>query len=415
MGREVLLVRDDENRLLLVELRRFAEDGTKFVRFAHGYVELADGARWRLLRRTSTIAGMTREITSGELVDEGTELIMVPGDFDDLENEPAALAHAEAARRRIEEGGDLLTCLVCGRQISEHLSYAIEIDDDSHPYEVGAVHRGCLRPTHRVLGRLGNDVFNANPLLFDFDFKTWVNSLRSGQGLFNSVRESGRTGVITIQWNPDNASFTTGAYGVAYETDDGTTHYVRARGKVQRMSRSLAERAAEEMNQAIDQGRAAGDPWCSNSHGFAPYSVMVTSQNPNPPRVTMASARELTRATVSAHNAVENYYAPLFYLTDRESGQTFALADAVLLLSDPLRLGELLGNWKHAEIVFPPYSTVIIADDRDFDLFMREIRQESMIALVDPVFDTKGNLVGGFRIVSIHETVARAVEAVRTS
>jgi hypothetical protein len=85
-------------------------------------------------------------------------------------------------------------------------------------------------------------------------------------------------------------------------------------------------------------------------------------------------------------------------MTDRETGQIFNIGNEVILLSNPLQVGSLIENWKNAGLTFPPYSTTIPAEDRDFDLFMRELQHDSMIATVDPVLDAAGRPIGGFLI-----------------
>ena len=109
---------------------------------------------------------------------------------------------------------------------------------------------------------------------------------------------------------------------------------------------------------------------------------------------------------MSAHSRVENYYAPLFYLTDAETAQILAIGDAVVLLTDPLRLGAIMENWKQAGISLSVYTTVILANDRDFDLFMRESQRNSMVVAIDPVFDVNGNPIGGFIVRDIDEIIA---------
>lgn len=409
MGKEVLLVRDDElDKTMLVELRRFDESGNKRTRFVDGHVELPNGIRWRVLRRTATYQGMEREI-EGDLLSEHEEVIMMPGRFNDPEADPVVQAHADAYRRTVQENTDFLTCLVCGRQVSEHFAYTVEIDEEAHPYEAGVVHRDCVRPTHRILGVIGSDGLADHPLLTDFDFRTWIKQLKSGQGLFNSVRESGRvSGVTPIAWNPDNAARETGGYGVAYELDDGSTRYVLVRGRVHRASQAQAEQEAAELNAGIERARDAGDPFCADDHGFGTYSRLVSAESPNPPKVVSASAREITRATVTAHSTVENFYAPLFYLADRESGSIYAIGDAIILLTDPLRLEDFLENWRHAGIDFDPPATVILSEDRDFDLFMREAEGDSMIVVIDPLFDADAKPIAGFRVVNMKTLVAQA-------
>ncbi len=265
---------------------------------------------------------MKREIEDRGLVQEGDNFIFLATSLEGLDEEPVAKAYAAAHDQRMRELRNPLVCIACGRPISENNSYEVEIDEVDHPHEVGMVHRDCLMPTYRVIGVMQSDLFAKNPNLIDFDFQTWVRSLKSGQGIFNWARESGKTGVFPIAWNPDNAKAATGPFGVAYELDDGTTHYVITRGKVHRMMRWQAEQAAEEMNRSIELARNSGNPYCVDSdETFAPYSTLVSAENPNPPKVIVAYARALTQATVEAHNRVDNYYAPLFYMTDRKQAK----------------------------------------------------------------------------------------------
>jgi hypothetical protein len=334
---------------------------------------------------------------------------MMPANLEGIEDDPIVQAHAQAYRRATEENSDFLTCLVCGRQVSENLAYAIEIDEEAHPYEAGIVHRACLRSTHRIVGVTGNELLADHPLLSDFDFRTWIRSLKTGQGLFNSARGGGKvSGVTTIAWNPDNSSPETGGYGVAYELDDGTVRYVLVRGQVHRTSRARAEQEANEMNAAIEHAKEAGDPWCADERAFGTYSQLVSGENPNPSKVVVASAREITRATVVAHSTVENFYAPLFYLADRETGQIYAIGDAAVLLTDPLRLGAFLENWRQAGIVFDAPATVILTEDRDFDLFIREAEEDSMIVVIDPLLDVQARPIAGYKVVNIKTMVAQA-------
>ena len=231
--------------------------------------------------------------------------------------------------------------------------------------------------------------------------------MKSGQGIFNSWRESGRKGLMPIAWNPARVPGGFGGYGVAFNLDDGTTRYVMTRGKVHRMSEWRAEQGAEEMNRGIEHARERGDPYCYDSRGFfGPYSTLVSPEDPNPLRVVGAFPSPLTQATVFAHNRVENYYAPLFYFVDAVTGQILTIDDAVVLLSDPLRLREIMENWKHVGITFPTYTTVILTDDRDFDLFMRNVQRDSMIAIIDPVFDSNSKPVGGFIVMNIQDMQA---------
>lgn len=65
---------------------------------------------------------------------------------------------------------------------------------------------------------------------------------------------------------------------------------------------------------------------------------------------------------------------------------------------------ELDDGWNR----FPPYSTVILPTDRDFDLCEHEAQSDSMFVVVDPIFDASANPIGGFLVSDINEMLARA-------
>jgi hypothetical protein len=112
---------------------------------------------------------------------------------------------------------------------------------------------------------------------------------------------------------------------------------------------------------------------------------------------------------VLAHTTVDNnYYAPLFHLVDEESGRPMAIDDAAILLTNPLRFTQVMANWRRARLVVQKHATAVLAEDRDFDLFMYEVLQASMTVLIDPAFDCNPNLIGGVKVVDIREIQAQA-------
>jgi hypothetical protein len=407
-GREVLLVEDDEGRIILTDVKRFDDDGRRRARFADGYVEMGTDIRWKVIRRTSTYSGMERAIEVENLIPAGSEVFAAPSNYEeDLGASAPAVAHAQLCEQMARDNTSLLECLQCGRPISEESAYIIEVDEERAPHQVGLVHRACHRPTHRVVGTISNELFAANRALSDFDYAVWIRQLQSGQGLFNSMASALRQRVTRVAWNPDNAQPPTGNWGIAYELDDGRIRYVRARGRVVQIPRSKAIEMATGLRSTIAEAMSKGDPFCANEEAFAPYSVLASSTgHPNPPKVLTAEARELTRSTVLAHNTVENYYAPLFYLVSRASGDMVTLGDAAVLLTDPLRLGDMVANWASGGFPLDAYLTVILETDSDFDTFVLRAHDKSLQVVVDPVLDMRGSPVAGVMIQSIRDVVS---------
>lgn len=404
MGREVLLAQQDDGTTCVAELRRFNEDGSRRLRFGAGHVELPNGATWKVVRRTATTTGMLREFGAGLLDGIDGEVVVFESSLGDVENDPMPTLHAAAYRESIDSIQNGLTCLVCGRSISQNQAYSIEVDDGDHPYQVGLVHRGCLLPMHRVLGIVRHDDFASSPSLIDFDYRSWIQCLRGGQGAWNSTHQGGFGRPLKVGWNPENAMGTTGGWAVAYGLSDGESRYMMTRGRVHRGNRVQAEGMAEQLNESIATGHASGDPWVVGVRGYGQRSVVVSADDPNPPKVLSFRAIEVTEATVSATNANKNYYAPVFSLADLHTGQPFEIGGASVLLTNPLRFEEHKENWCAAGIVPPTeVSTTILASDRDFDFYLARAQQASRAVLVDPVLKSDGELIGGFFVTSLSD------------
>jgi hypothetical protein len=401
MGREVVLAQTPSGQAILAEFRRFDDDGSRRVHFAGGKAVLNESSIWQVLRRTATYAGMTRELEDGLREEVDGPVVIIPANFGDLEQEHVVQAHASAYRAAIESCAEILTCLVCGRQVSEDRSYSVEIDDDDHPYAPGIVHRGCLRPMHRVLGLVRG--FDGLTSLVDFDVARWLRALSTGQGLWNSIRNQRLSGLVTVGWEPENAEPLFGGWAIALELEDRTTRYMHTRGKVHRANHLEAVRIADEMEVKLARAREAGDPFVYGSDSFGLRSRTLSAAEPDPLPVVSAHAVEVTAATVAAYSNVENYYAPLFSLKEFESGDPVRVAGADVLLDDPLGVEDLVANWRRAGVEIPTrFASSILQSDRDFDFHVSRAHAQGRNVIVNPVLGTDGGLVSAFLIEDLH-------------
>ena len=402
MGREVVLVEDEDGRTaMLFELGRFDSDGARRVRYANGFVEISSNLRYRILRRTATYAGMVRELEDYLHSKIRGELVVVGTDLDDLDASPFAQAHAARFRDAIETTSAALVCLVCGRPISQNMAYSVEIDDADHPYQVGVVHRECLRPMHRVIGTLAADAVAVAPSLVDFDYRTWISKMHRGQACWNSARAGGMAGCVVIAWNPDNSTAASGGWSVRYDLSDGTSRYALVRSRVWRGSRQMAEDLTRQLNDSAARDASNGDPKVYGLRGYNRRSLAICAEDPNPPSVLSHRAVPITEATVAAYSTAENYYAPVFYLSDSTTGRLFDLNGIQVLLTDPLRYDDMVANWRLAGIRTPDHlSATIVASDTEFDLFMMRANARQQVVYIDPIFNSTGRLVGGFQIVN---------------
>lgn len=406
MGREVLLTAGDQDgRFYFSEFRRFDETGARRLRFTGDHVEVGPGVRWRVLRRTATHSGMSRELADGltEQVRD-KQVVVIETDLGDLDASPFAQAQAKNFQTLMESTSAVRVCLVCGRAVPLPGARSVEIDDEDHPYQAGFVHGRCLRPVHRIVGVLKGEGSQFSPSLVDFDISMWLDHLNGGQAAWHSPYLPQTRGIAHVAWNPDNSGGTTGGWAVEYDLSDGTTQYVTVRGRVHRASRQQARHMARQLNASIQRASTRQDPWVHGKRGYTQRSVAVFAQDPNPPEVVAHRAVPVTEATVGAYKTAENYYAPLFYLSDHDTGEFFTLHQVPVLLTDPLGFDDMAANWRHAGMELPEsWAATIVSTDEQFDLFMARASAEVPVVWVDPVLDPAGELIGGFVVANLKD------------
>lgn len=199
IGKDVVLVEGNEelgedfsNKMLLMELYRFDEDGSKRVQYIdNNYVVLKNGIRMKVLHRTATNTGMERYLTENDEILPYNELIIAPAKgIENVEQELPVKLHKELCQKYIKENKKgFMNCLHCGKGISEK-SYAIEIDDLYEKSILGVVHFDCLRPIDRVLGFITSDLFEEYNYLRKFDYNLWINSIKDSQAMLNNLKGS---------------------------------------------------------------------------------------------------------------------------------------------------------------------------------------------------------------------------------
>ena len=399
-GRDVLLT-VLHGHVVLAELARFTDDGARRLSFAQGKVEMPNGIVSGVLLRAATWQGAQRIIQSDPGVLGGREVTVWPmsPDAPDPEGSSWAQAHAALLGELARRNPAPLECLVCGRPVSDRTGEAVEIDEAGEEQQVGLVHGRCRRPTHRVIAAIGGGLQDPIPELADFDVQTWIDVLPKGQGLFANAGPAVRGTIAEIGWKPSRAHLAVGNWGVTYEDEQGTVHYVQERQQLQRMTHPEAEAEAAQMASVIAASEQANNPVCvaEGSGAFGARSVLLrTEPGARLHRVTDVAVRELNRSTIMAHRTVDNFYAPLIALLDAETGALFGFHGAVVLLTDPLRLADALENWRAAGIDPPTLRTTIIRSDEQFDGFVAEAFGDGVGVVIDPMLAPSGEPLTGF-------------------
>lgn len=418
VAREVILGRlaveeeeDEAEGIVLMELVRFAEDGTERTIFDEVGCTLAGGARITLIRRAASVDGMVRMLKADPSLTGDEKVVIFQGNEDDEAEIPdSAEIHRERLRVAFHRNQHPLRCLNCGKAIFTERCSIVEIGPSEQP-TVGLIHDECLRGTDRVMGAIRSDFFARYPELVNFDATGWTQAMQSGQQTFRNAEYLGAGQPFVLVWNDGGALGPPGDWVVETSLTNGDRVIATQRNHVHRFRRSDAEAFASQLNKMFVAARADRDPICYSSEtlAFGPQSELLKTigarERLNP--IDSARARQYNARFASRFERPGNWYAPLLVLRDADEGSWVSHNEMVLALTDPLALATFLANWQETGLGNVRYETVSILTDDAFDAFMRAIIATDLRLAIDPLFDTKcGDMVSGLRLISINDVIS---------
>jgi hypothetical protein len=402
IGKDVVLVEGNEElieglskKMLLMELYRFDEDGSKRIQYIdNNYVVLKNGIRMKVIHRTSTNTGMERYLIENKETLPFDELIIAPANgIENVEQELPVKLHKELCQRYIKENKKgFMNCLHCGKGISEK-SYAIEIDDLYEKSILGVVHFDCLRPIDRVLGIITSDLFDEYNYLRKFDYNLWINSIKDSQAMLNNLKASKIPALVHMAWNPYGGSNNQFNNCVKINLSNGDFRYILDRGKVDRFNKSEAKKTVKLFNEKFEKNRES-DPfgYTSENYIYGTYSYLMKIKNDKEDFLECVSA-EVERYNNHIgiqYNNNNNYYAPLLTITLLEGEELLTINGCLVFLSNPMTLKNYLNNWEKTGIEINEYEINILSNDEEFDTLMREYDRRDIKGVIDPILDIRG-------------------------
>lgn len=390
--------------LIIAQSQRFDADGSRTTKFTRDGFKLRDGHVQPILARTSTQDGIGRFLEEHQDYISGREIrLSVFGATDGLEEGPWAIAHRQLINGLLRESGQRLRCLICDSAISEDLAYLVEIDEEDQALAAGVAHRRCHYASLRILGTLRSDLFAKYTALRDFDYNGWMRAAHRGLSAALAVDFSQPAKFV---WRPLRVGASKGSWCVRIDAFDGTSHYCRRRGKVERFIRADAEAEALSFRTLFAQGLELRDPWCvsEDRQMFAQLAVLL-KEMPRGMRALKcvgATAVPFDQSIDKAYSSGIEYYAPLTLLVDPQKGCPLEVSGCVLLLTDPTRIRYFLDNWSVAGMDTPSFAVEIIEDDMKFDALIGASLKSGLRPLVDPLF-AAGELLQGVEMVSLDD------------
>ena len=412
VGKEVVLCRVGENwadiptGLVVLELYRFSDDCSQRVSFQSDRIILNNDLQFELLRRSATVQGLMRTIEADLSIIDDEQVVVCPIQSDiDFEVGLCADIHRERLRVAVKRNKTLLSCLHCGRPVWEEEASVVEMEPIDEPI-VGLSHGRCLAQTDRIIGRITGEPFRTYPKLINFDANAWFSASHGGQIAFSNAESLRTNATPIIAWGGLNPSGPVGDYVVEISLSNGGHEIVTQRNGVHRFPKAEADDLVARFNVTYKAARKELDPICysDQSKMYGPRSMLIEQCGGRERiiEVSRARVRRYEQRFAARFSRPGQWYAPLLYLKCIKSNEPFTIDNAVILLTEPLKLDYFLYNWVEASIAIPEYETASILSDREFDEFMRWIEARGWVAVANPLFNPADrSLASGLRIGSV--------------
>ena len=407
-GKEIALLdmTGDPKVLVIAENFRFDDEGHKKLLFKDGAVEMGgadDKNDFPVFARAATMEGMHRYLEEHQAKYEGIKIILWPAheSIAEVESTPTAIAQRELIQDMIDENQDFMRCLHCGKVISSNDGYTIEIDEIGLRPAAGNVHRECLRPVDRMIGRAVRPEVEPCQLI-NFDFLKWVELLKTGQGFITGALKSAanHSGAV-ISWNKSH-QYNTGEYCINMLLEDGSSAYLKIGKDIHRFSAAEIDGEAAQMNK---EPGIMGMLSVTGTFGNVDYldSIKITGETVIP-IVEYVKVR-FSNQLLTKENNLDNDYAPLGLLQDKD-GKIILFGNIVPLVTDPFKFDQLHENWAACGFVDGPSTLQIIETHKEVDFYLMSFYGDDLIPVLNPEFAPDKTLVSGMSILDMKDIIA---------
>lgn len=402
-GFEWVLIDSSETKVdyELAQLIRFDDNGKLNHTFKQDSVVMKSGKEYKLHARFSTLE--RAKIYLDEFPQFTQSFGINPLKLQNSANYDhhiIAKAHSDKVRKQTSVNDATTTCMHCEKGLL-FPSYFVEIQEEGLPFDTGFIHRNCLRPSDRILGTVDSSYFKQKPELNGLDFNKWINALNGGQGYWGWIQEQSlSSNVRKIFWDHSPPSDPNGAYCIKIELVNGESLYVLKRGKVERFNELEAKNVCSDLNERIKVGNAVNNSLYSTSLGSSMGTKRFFQDEVLDPSLKVAecklfSVTRFTRGISEQFDLLENFYAPLIAFVDLKTDKYVEFKDDIFLISNPNELGGYLKNWSDNGLKPEFYRLEIILNDSEFDKLMHSACQKNLTVVVDPLFNSDGNLAKG--------------------
>lgn len=420
VGKEVLLIKSfvEGADYLLIEVFRFDDKGEKRFEFTENKVKPLNGLLpdWEVIRRFATHGGAQRYLEESIHLYEKSRITLIPAaeEIDQVETAESANRHREKIKLMLKANKSKMNCLHCQKKISTNDSLLVEIDEKNLNPAVGNVHKECLRPADRILGKTIYENLSGESAVINFDYEKWFELLQSGQGFITAIKRiKSSVALPVIGWNPDH-SFNFGTYCIRMNLKDGSSRYVHLGKDIQKFDEASIDKELAFFNDSLQKSIGEADPLSITSEHeiFGEYSELLKIKEEDE---TILEIESFEKAKYSAqfsqiNKSISNDYAPLGLVIDPKTDKILNLSNLIPIISDPFNFDGIHENWNAAGFKVGKCEIRIIESDHELDIYLRSFLDDGMQPVLDPLFDKKSELVKGYFIADFKRLTSERIE-----
>ena len=235
------------------------------------------------------------------------------------------------------------------------------------------------------------EFFEKHDFLKNLDVNLWFRAIQRGQAFLSSGKLP--PGAV-FAWGGVRSDLLQGGFVIEMTLTSGDTKHVQQRGAIHRFRKDEADAFAVNLNQTFEQARAENDPYCisvqTNGYGKRSQLLEILGVSEELREIATAKVVKYDEKIAALYELWENWYAPITFLTASGGEAIVQLGGAIPIISDPMKLGRFIENWRSVGLSVPEYELNILDTDGKFDEFIDTVTKDGMQVVVDPVFSKKG-------------------------
>ncbi|HAF32598.1 MULTISPECIES: caspase family protein [Sphingobacterium] len=416
-GKEILLVDFpyDHEKLLVCECFRFDDNGKQKTFFQGNKAKMParddPDFSLSLYARFATWEGFNRFWKENKDTFKNKRLYAFPAieEINTVEDSEPAIYHQGFIQDMLDRNEEPMRCLHCNTMIANDDNFLIEIDEIGLNANVGNIHRSCLRPADRILGR---SIFEKNreSYLISFDYKKWIELLEKGQAFLNGVKKIQTNGTVpTICWNRKH-NFNDGNYCIKVNLEDKSTQYVRLGGKIHRFTADEIDQEISKFNISINK---QVDPFVYSSMRkiFSQLSFIESTllKGEQILRILSYEKEKYSHQLDAINHSIDNDYTPLGVPIYPDTGEFPILGNYIPLISDPTLFDEMHSNWNEHGHQIGQCALKIIENDKDLSIYLDNFFSDGVQPIIDPIFKSEQELEEGIYIKDIEKLNQQAI------